>query len=111
MIGETTESRYSVSLFDCCYFCSKHLFRNCLMHNLSNLRETKVINVLFTCFFDFRVINPFHSAGLFYTSWKYKTKGIQIHIPLLLPETAIFGFLEANDKVSLILNGLLLLFK
>ena len=81
------------------------------MYNLSNLRETKVINVLFTCFFDSRVINTFHTAGLFYTSWKYKTKGIQIHIPLLLPETAIFGFLEANDKVSLILNGLLLLFK
>ena len=34
-----------------------------------------------------------------------------LHIPLLLPQSAIFGFLEADDKVLLILNHLLLLFR
>ena len=36
---------------------------------------------------------------------------INLHIPLLSPQRAIFGFLEADDKVFLILNHLLLLFK
>ena len=34
-----------------------------------------------------------------------------LHIPPLSPQSAIFGFLEADDKVFLILNHLLLLFK
>ena len=34
-----------------------------------------------------------------------------LHIPLLSPHGAIFGFLEADNKVFLILNYLLLLFK
>ena len=36
---------------------------------------------------------------------------INLHIPPLSPQSAIFGFLEADDKVFLILNHLLLLFK
>ena len=36
---------------------------------------------------------------------------INLHIPPLPPQIAIFGFLEADDKVFLILNHLLLLFK
>ena len=34
-----------------------------------------------------------------------------LHIPLLSPQSAIFGFFEANDEEFLILNHLLLLFK
>ena len=34
-----------------------------------------------------------------------------LHVPLSSPESTIFGFLETNDKVFLILNHLLLLFK
>ena len=34
-----------------------------------------------------------------------------LHIPPLSPQSAIFGFLEADDKVFLILNHLLLLVK
>ena len=36
---------------------------------------------------------------------------INLHIPPLSPQSAIFGFLEADDKVFLLLNHLLLLFK
>ena len=36
---------------------------------------------------------------------------INLHIPLLSSQNAIFGFLEADDKVFLTLNDLLLLFK
>ena len=34
-----------------------------------------------------------------------------LHIPPLSPQSAIFGFLKADDKVFLILNHLLLLFR
>ena len=33
-----------------------------------------------------------------------------LYIPLFLPQSGIFGFLEADDKLFLILNHLLLLF-
>ena len=36
---------------------------------------------------------------------------INLHIPPLSPQSSIFGFVEADDKVFLILNHLLLLFK
>ena len=36
---------------------------------------------------------------------------INLHIPLLSAQSAIFGFLEADDRVFLILNHLSLLFK
>ena len=36
---------------------------------------------------------------------------INLHIPPLSPQSAIFGFLEVDDKIFLILNNLLLLFK
>ena len=46
---------------------------------------------------------------LWYTVTEYFKRNL--HIPMLLHQSTIFGFLEADDKVFLILNQLFLLFK
>ena len=83
-------------------------FQNKILHNTLNfnqklfcfdLEEHQLFIFLFTS----------KTKRLWCTVIEYFKRNL--HIPLLSPQSAIFGFLEADDKVFLIINQVLLLFK
>ena len=78
------------------------LFRkyNTSLCSFCNLEDEKVIHLFVHCS---------KTKRLQCTGTEYFKRSL--HIPLLSPQSAIFGFLGAEDKVFLILNYLLLLFK
>ena len=78
------------------------LFRkhNASLFSFCNLEDETVIHLFVRCS---------KTKRLWCTVIEYFK--INLHIPPLSPQSAIFGFLEADDKVFLILKHLLLLFK
>ena len=73
---------------------------NASLFSFCNLEDETVIHLFVSCS---------KTKRLWCTVIEYFR--INLHIPPLSPPSAIFGFLEADDKVFLILNHLLLLFK
>ena len=73
---------------------------NTLLCSFCNLEDETVIHLFAHCC---------KTKRLWCTVTEYFKRNL--HIPPLSPQSAIFGFLKADDKVFLILNHLLLLFR
>ena len=71
---------------------------NTSVRSLCNLEDETITHLFVHC-----------SKQLWCTVTDYIKRNL--HIPIPLPQSAIFDFLEADDKVFLTLNHLLLLFK